>query len=178
MRPIAAALLAVLLAVPGAAAAQDATADPLTGAARQQFSMVKNYIVKSAEKMPEDQFGFQPSPDVRSFGALLGHIANANFMICSRAAGEASPSQENIEKTKTTKADLVKALNAAFAYCDGVFAKMGDKAGSEAIDFFGGKQPKLSVLTFNTAHNFEHYGNLITYMRIKGVVPPSSEGRM
>jgi uncharacterized damage-inducible protein DinB len=169
---------ATLLALPLTAAAQDAPADPMTAAARQQFTMAKNYIVKSAEKVPEDQFGFQPTPEVRSFGALLGHIANANYMICSRAAGEKSPSQENLEKTKTSKADLVKALNDAFAYCDGVFAKMTDKAGTEAIDFFGGKQPRLSVLIFNTAHNFEHYGNLITYMRLKGIVPPSSEGRM
>jgi len=170
--------LIAVLALPVASLAQDAPADPMTAAARQQLSMVRNYIVKSAEKVPEDQFGFQPTPEVRSFGALLGHIANANYMICSRAAGEPSPSQENIEKTKTSKADLVKALNDAFAYCDGVFGKMTDKSGTEAIDFFGGKQPRLSVLAFNTAHNFEHYGNLVTYMRLKGIVPPSSEGRM
>jgi uncharacterized damage-inducible protein DinB len=169
----------LLCALPALASAQaPPDANPMTAAAKGQFTMVKNYITKTADKVGEDLYGFKPTPEVRSLGQLLGHIANANFMICSRAAGEKSPSTEDIEKTKTTKADLSKALADSFAYCDGVFAKMDDKAGAEVVDFFRQKQPKLAVLQFNTAHDFEHYGNLVTYMRLKGIVPPSSEGGM
>lgn len=183
LRPMSTILGLSLCALPVLASAQSAAQapadpNPITSAAKSQFGIVKGYITRSAEKVPEDAYAFKPTPEVRSFGQLLGHIANANFMICSRALGEKSPSTEDVEKTKTTKADLQKALADSFAYCDGAFAKMDDRAGAELVDFFRGKQPKIGVLTFNTAHNFEHYGNLITYMRLKGIVPPSSEGGM
>ena len=83
--------------------------------------------------------------------------------------------KESIEKTKTTKADLQKALADSFSACDAAYAAMTDAKGAEIVKFFGREQPKLAILSFNTAHDFEHYGNLVTYMRIKGIVPPSSE---
>ena len=184
-RPVSVLLGLSLCALPALAAAQappqaPAAADPnpITAAAKSQFGMIKGYVTRTAEKVPEDAYAFKPTPEVRSLGQLLGHIANANFMICSRAFGEKSPSTGDVEKTMTTKADLQKALADSFAYCDSVFAKMDDKAGVELVDFFRAKQPRIAVLNFNTAHTFEHYGNLVTYMRLKGIVPPSSEGGM
>lgn len=159
----------------GVAAAQSPPGDPLTAATRQAFETVRGYVLKSAEKMAEADYAFKPVPEVRSFGALLGHVANANYLICARAAGEKSPAPGDIEKTKTAKADLIEALNGAFAYCDKVLGAMTDARGAEMVDFFGGRQPRLAVLAFNTAHTYEHYGNIVTYMRIKGLVPPSSE---
>jgi len=147
----------------------------LTAAAKRTSDFIKGNIIKSAEKMPEENYSFQPTPEVRTFGAMLGHIANSNYRFCSQADGGANPARTDIEKTATSKADLVKALTESFAYCDGVFAKMNDKTGGELVKFPGGDMPKLGVLGVNTAHNFEHYGNLITYLRIKGLVPPSSE---
>ena len=82
-----------------------------------------------------------------------------------------------IEKGTTTKADLQKALAAAFAYCDKVYAAVGDNTATAMVKGFWGEMPKLSVLDFNTAHDFEHYGNIVTYMRLKDIVPPSSEPR-
>ena len=81
----------------------------------------------------------------------------------------------SIEKTKTSKADLQKGLAESFAYCDKVHAGMTDAAGAAVIKFFNGDMAKLSILEFNTHHDFEHYGNIVTYMRLKGLVPPSSE---
>jgi uncharacterized damage-inducible protein DinB len=98
-------------------------------------------------------------------------------MICAAAAGEKSPAS-GIEKSATTKAALQKALAEAFAYCDKVFAGMTKEKGEELVTFFGNQQPKLAVLAFNTSHDFEHYGNIVTYMRLKGMVPPSSQGGM
>lgn len=158
-------------AQPAAAAAGDA----ITSSIKATHDQVKGAILKSINKMPEAELAFKPTPEVRSYGQILGHIANANYMICSRAAGEESPSKENIEQTKTTRAELTKALTDAFAYCDKVYAGMNDAKGAEMIDFFGGKRARLGVLAFNTAHNLEHYGNLVTYMRLKGIVPPTSE---
>lgn len=157
----------------GLAAAQDA--NPMTTALKAQHDLIKGNIVKAAAKMADGDYEFKPTPEVRHFAGLLAHIANANYMICSAAAGGKNPSPGDAEKTATTKAALASALDAAFAYCDGVFAKMDDTNGLATVKYFLGEQPKLAVLAFNNAHNMEHYGNVVTYMRMKGLVPPSSE---
>jgi uncharacterized damage-inducible protein DinB len=165
--------LIAVLALTAPAAAQ-APSDPLTAATKATFDMVKGNITKAAEKVPEEHYSFKPSPDVRNFGQLVAHIADANYMICAAAGGSAGP-KEQIEKTKTTKADLQKALADSFAACDAAYAGMTDAKGVTPVKFFGREQPQMAVLAFNTAHDFEHYGNMVTYMRIKGIVPPSSE---
>jgi uncharacterized damage-inducible protein DinB len=150
----------------------------LTAAAKQTFQLAKNNLLKSAEQMSEANYAFKPTPEVRSFGGILGHVASDNFLICSAATGAANPMKDvDIEKTKTTKADLQKALAESFAFCEAQFDALTDAKAAEMTDFFGRQQPRLNVLQFNTAHDFEHYGNLVTYFRLKGMVPPSSQGR-
>jgi uncharacterized damage-inducible protein DinB len=162
-------------------AAQTASAqngNPISASAKRTYDVIKGYVTRAAEKMPEEQYAFKPTPDVRSFGQLVGHVADANYGFCSAAAGEKPPAggfDQPIEKGKTSKADLQKALADSFAYCDKVHAGMTDAAGAGTIKFFGGEMAKVSVLEFNTHHDFEHYGNMVTYMRLKGIVPPSSE---
>ena len=176
--------LAVVLAA-GTSLAQTAPAppaNPLSAGAKRTYDIIKGYITRSAEKMPEEHYAFKPTPDVRSFGQLVGHLADAQYGFCAGAAGEKPPAggfdgTTSIEKTKTTKADLQKALADAFAYCDKVHAGMTDTAGAGVVKFFTGEMAKLSILEFNTHHDFEHYGNMVTYMRLKGLVPPSSEPR-
>jgi uncharacterized damage-inducible protein DinB len=162
------------------AASPAATANPLSAGAKKTYSIIKNYVTKAAAKMPEENYGFKPTDDVRSFGQLVGHIADANFGFCGAAAGEKPPmggfdGSNSIEKSKTSKADLEKALAASYEYCDKVHASMTDTTGAQMVKLFGNELPKLSVLEFNTHHNFEHYGNIVTYMRLKKLVPPSSE---
>jgi uncharacterized damage-inducible protein DinB len=154
--------------------------NPLRAGAQRTFGIVKGYITRAAEKMPEEHYSFKPTKDVRSFGQLIGHIADASFGFCAAVAGEKAPMggfEAPIEKGTTTKADLQKALAAAFTYCDKVYAATTDSAGTAMVKGFWGELPKLSVLDFNTAHDFEHYGNIVTYMRLKDIVPPSSEPR-
>lgn len=148
---------------------------PYTAAAKAQFDMIKGNLSKTAQKVPENLYSFKPTPEVRSLGELIGHVADANFAICAAAAGE-KPPQSGFEKGKTAKADLTKGLNDSIAYCDKVIAGLDDKKGAETVNFFGGATPKLAVFNFNIQHCNEHYGNLVTYMRLKGIVPPSSEG--
>ena len=155
-------------------------ANPLTAGAKRSYDIIKGYILRSAEKMPEEHYAFKPTPEVRSFGQLLGHIADANFVICGMVAEDKPPmggfeAPASIEKTKNTKADLSKALADSFAFCDKVHAGMTDAEGAAMIKSFVGQMAKLSFLEFNTHHDFEHYGNIVTYMRMKGLVPPSSE---
>jgi uncharacterized damage-inducible protein DinB len=149
--------------------------NPLSGAVKSQYAMAKNNLVKAAEKMPEESYAFKPTDQVRSFGELIGHVANANYMFCSAAQGEPSPNKVNIEKSKTSKRELVQAVKDAFAYCDKVYDGMTDATAAQKVKFMRSEMPKLGVLTFNNMHDYEHYGNIVTYMRLKNIVPPSSE---
>jgi uncharacterized damage-inducible protein DinB len=151
-------------------------ANPLSGSAKRQYTQFKNFIIASAEKMPEENYGFKPADTVRGYGQIVGHVADAQYLFCSAVRGEKAPDLK-IEQSKTTKTDLVASLKEAFAYCDKAYDGMTDASGSELIKFFGNDAPKLGVLYFNNMHNSEHYGNLVTYLRMKNIVPPSSEPR-
>jgi uncharacterized damage-inducible protein DinB len=169
------ALSAVPAFAQGGAAA--AAANPLTQGGRGAYEMVKGYLTKAAEQVPEGLYGFKDTPDVRSLGQLFAHVADANYMICGAAAGE-KPSSGDIEKTKTTKADIGTGLAASFAYCDKVWAATTDASAAAMVKMpFGPSMPRLSALSFNTSHDFEHYGNIVTYMRLNKMVPPSSQGQ-
>jgi uncharacterized damage-inducible protein DinB len=163
-----------LFAVSACLAAQD---NPLSSAIKMEYGIAKDNILKSADQMPDAAYAFKATPDVRSFGQIIGHVADAQYMFCSPVAGEKNPSAGSVEKTKTTKADLVQALKEAFAYCDKVYDGMTDASAAEMIKFFGRDAPKLGVLAFNNMHDMEHYGNIVTYMRLKNMVPPSSAPR-
>ena len=159
---------------PGGAAPAPAANSALTGL-KFAWNRVKDISVRAAEKMPEENYAFKPSPDVRSFGQLVAHAADANFMFAQLAAGEAMTPRD-IEKTKTGKADLVAALKESFAACDRAFAK-NDADLAPALKLFGVETNRFAAVGLMVGHNWEHYGNMVTYMRIKGIVPPSSEPR-
>ena len=150
--------------------------DPLSAGQKMQHSRVKDFILRAAEKMPEADYSFKPTPEVRSFGQILGHIADTQYLFAAPILGEQTASRD-VEKTKTTKADLVQALKDAFAYSDKAYDGLKDAQAAEMVKFFGQDRAKLTVLSGNTAHDNEHYGNLVTYLRMKGLVPPSSEPR-
>lgn len=171
-RILAGGIVAAALCLHGAGA-QAQGANPTIDGLKTQYGVIKGYLAKTAEKVPEDVFAFKPTPEVRSFGQLVGHVADAQFGICSTAAGEKPPRQD-IEKTMTTKAELSTALAESTAYCDKIFAGMDDKRGMEPVKFFFPNQTRALVLAFNVSHSFEHYGNMVTYMRLKNIVPPSS----
>jgi len=171
------AIPAALLAQQAPSAAPAAPANPITASERGLYTILSGSVVKAAEKMPEENYSFKPTPDVRSFGQLVGHEADANYNFCALAIGDPSPNK-GIEKTKTTKADLVAALKDAVAYCGKAFDGMTDAKGAEIIKIFGRMNvARLTVFSLNTAHTDEHYGNMVTYMRLKGLVPPTSENQ-
>jgi uncharacterized damage-inducible protein DinB len=154
-----------------------APANPITASERGLYALLSGNAVKAAEKMPEENYSFRPTSDVRSFGQLVGHVADANYNFCALAVGDPNPAK-NIEKTKTTKADLVAAIKDSVAYCNKAFDGMTDAKGSDLVSLFGKYHlARLTVFSLNTAHTDEHYGNMVTYMRLKGLVPPSSESQ-
>jgi uncharacterized damage-inducible protein DinB len=152
---------------------QESAGNPLVNTSKGLFAISKGDVMGSAEKIPEDLWSYQPTKDVRTIGQLFAHIADGQYEFCGVAA-EGHPVSKGIEKTMKTKAEIVAALNTAFAYCDSAYSNMNDANAAEIVSLFGRKLTKLGVMDFNVAHNMEHYGNLVTYMRLKGIIPPSS----
>ena len=165
-------LASVILSIPALVSAQN----PMMAAVKAQHDQVKGYLLKTAEVVPENLYSFRATPEVRTIAQLIGHVADGSAGICASASGDKPPSLD-AEKSMTTKAQLSKALAEALAFCDKVIAGMDDKRAMETTKFFvGGSSTRGMILAFNTSHNFEHYGNLVTYMRLNKIVPPSSAG--
>jgi uncharacterized damage-inducible protein DinB len=149
-----------------------AQTNPLISESKNAYTSVKNNLLKAAEKMPEDAYSFKPTPEVQSWGQRIAHVAN-QIGTCSAMTGERKQSDA---ASKTAKADLVAALKASFDACDAAWDSMNDKTAMEMIAGRGGAQrSKLGTLIQNTVHDTEMYGYLSVYMRLKGVVPPSSD---
>ena len=156
-----------------AALSAQTPANPLIATSKALYAISKGDVMGSVNKIPEELWSYQPTKDIRTVGQLFAHIADGQYEFCG-AASEGKPVSKDIEKTAKTKADIVAALKDAFAYCDAAYADLTDAKAAEIVDFFGRKATRLGIMDFNVAHNMEHYGNLVTYMRLKGIVPPSS----
>jgi hypothetical protein len=163
--------LAVLLALAWAVQAQ--TANPLSAEAKQAYTSVKNNLLRAAEKMPEAEYAFKPVPEIRAWGELVAHIADSNARACGTVKGEQKPVNA---ASKKTKAEIAAALKESFDICDGVYDALTDAVVLQTVAGRGGAQvSKLSVLTGNLAHLNEEYGYGCLYLRLKGIVPPSSD---
>jgi uncharacterized damage-inducible protein DinB len=178
----------VLAAVPAMAqqAPQGQQAPPTVAAfVRQLYMGAQRNIVNSANKMPEENFGLRPGPqmEVRTFGQHLAHVATYQFLWCSQAKGEKNPNAgHNLEKELTTKAEFIKALTDSFAYCDSAYNALTDASGAEIVQITQEngqvqQRPRMGLLMLNVAHDNELYGNMVTTMRMKSIVPSSSEPR-
>ena len=165
-------LVAMFVAVPAYA---QAPASSLSGV-KGVWSMMSGYFTKAAEQMPEADYAFKPVASVRSFGELAAHVAGAQNMFCAAAMGEAQKGEDDIEKTAKTKAAIVAALKASNEYCARAY-DMSDASSAGMIKLFGSDRSKMFTLTLNATHVSEHYGNAVTYMRMKNMVPPSSQGQ-
>ena len=131
------------------------------------------YLNQSADEISESMYSYKPSPDVRSFGELFAHIAGSQKMYCAMALGEQVPGEGDVEKTAKTKAAIVAALKESNTYCERAYSQ-ADDALKPPVDIFGTQHPRFYALLANAAHNGEHYGNIVTYMRLNKLVPPSS----
>ena len=168
-------LTVTLMASLSAAAALSQNAqNPFSADAKQSYAGIKNTLLKAAEKMPEENYSFRTTQQVRTYGEMIAHIADVQMTLCGIAKGE---QKQGISNGKTSKADLTAALKQSFDYCDGVYDSVTDAEGAAKVTMFGRQMTKLGVLNFNTMHDNEMYGTLVAYLRIKGLVPPSSEAR-
>ena len=166
----------LLLALTSIAAlhAQD---NPFSDDALQAYGIIKGSLLKAADRMPAEDYAFRSTPKVRTFGEMIHHVTQAQLLMCGVVKGEKSIANPQFKPAPTTKTDLVTALKASFDYCDPVYQSMTDAAGTAKVKWFVGEMSKLGLLNWNISHDNEMYGIIGAFLRIKGLVPPSSEGR-
>jgi uncharacterized damage-inducible protein DinB len=178
-------VLSLALCVSDAALAQttdggytEALSPSLAASIQAMHATIRRDLFESAQEMPANEYVFKPTPQVRSFAQLIGHVVDANFFFCSQAQAHPSPADRIFEQV-SDKAILVKALSDALNYCDAAYKATTDaNFNSPQIPLAdpSGKTHagRGAVLLFNTTHNNEHYGNIVVYLRLKGHVPPST----
>jgi uncharacterized damage-inducible protein DinB len=166
-------ILTLAAALSGGAAvyAQD---NPFSADAKGAYTGIKNILLRAADKMPPENYSFRTVPEVRTYGEIITHIADIQFLLCGVAKGEQKQGKAPDNKTK---AEATAYLKSSFDYCDGVYDSMTDAAGAQKVRMFGQERTKLSVLNFNVEHDNEMYGTAVAYLRLKGIVPPSSDRR-
>ncbi len=167
--------LALSAALPAAALAQQpaVSSDPAIAAMHNNWHGVTRFITMAAEEFSEADYAYRPVATVRTVGEMIGHVAGAQNMMCAAALGDPIPAEDAVEKAAKTKAALVEALKKSTEYCAKAYAQTSAAAAAQT-ELFGQKVPRTHALALNAVHNGEHYGNIITYMRMKGMVPPSS----
>ncbi|MEM6647648.1 MAG: DinB family protein, partial [Bacteroidota bacterium] len=139
------------------------------------YNMTISFIHQTAEMMDDDMLAYRPSVNVQTVQGHFGHIINAQFGLCALAAGEENPGEGDYEELAMTKEAIIAGLEASTAYCNGVYESMSEEDAAAQRTFFGQEVTAAAVLSFKTTHNYQHYGSLVTYMRINGLVPPSSQ---
>src|SRR5262245_31405156 len=158
------------------AAGATAQAGTASGGIQAVYDIAKGYVLRSADQVPEGKYSYRPVQTVRTFGQILGHLADSNNAFCATAGGTPTAEGNSIEQSTTKKADLIAKLKQSYAACDAVYNATKDAGLTKTVPMFGQQMTVSQVLTLNAARNYEHYVNLVTYMRSLGMVPPSSQG--
>ena len=160
-------------------AAQAPTAGQKIGLANSMqnaYRTLKGNLTQAAEKMPEANYPFKPAsgPDLRTFGQWLGHQTDNQFLNCATIKGVPNPSPAQSNEKKATKADLVKALAAAFAFCDDAISSLTDQSALQMVKQGEGETARGGVASALLSHGLESYGIVVVYMRAKGIAPPAN----
>jgi hypothetical protein len=164
---------ALLIAALGSALILQAADNPLSSELKQNYERQKSALLAEADRMGDADYSFKATPEVGTFASRVAHVADAQMMICSAVKGETK--KPAATQGKTSKADIMAALQASFDYCDGAYNSLTDATATQEVKVFGRPQAKLSALWGNLAHDSEMYGYMAVYLRLKGLVPPSSD---
>ncbi len=156
-----------------AASATSTMASGPAGEAQRSYAGLKANILKAADRMPEGDFKFRPTPEVRTFGRVVNHISEAQLHSCGAANGTKDPAK--VPPETADKAAIVEALNASFAECDKAYAALTDTNMAEMLAMGPMKRSRIGLMWGNVAHDNEQYATLALYLRLKGLAPPSSE---
>ena len=168
-------MFGLLLTAMGALAAQPLAAQSsIAEELRREWTSSRRQIVAIAEAMPADKYSYQPTPEVRSFGEILAHVAGEGLMEMEALAGVAQPGAAERFDALKSRAEILRALSEYFDYGAAVLARMTDQQALELVPLRGRQSPRWVIVMGAIGHNKEHYGNLVTYLRLNGIVPPAS----
>ena len=150
----------------------------LTTSLQRAYGTLKGNLTQAAEKMPEANYGFKPAPDpdLRTYGQWIGHQADNQFNNCANIKGVPNPSPAQSNEKKATKAELVKALADAFAFCDGAISALTDQTALQMVKQGEGEAARGAVVSALLSHGLESYGIVVVYLRAKGIAPPNAGG--
>lgn len=147
-------------------------APQISSGIQQSYNRIKTLFLAAADKMPESDYSFQPVKEERTFGGWVAHIADAQMGSCSQISGERKSLHA---ASMTSKTELLAALKASFDACDAVYSGLTDANSGDPVPAFRGQQARAVALANNIVHDTEAYGSMSVYLRLKGIVPPSSE---
>ena len=165
-------------AIPGTAAAQsmpEGKTFALAAELLRGYQNIQRNLTEAAEKMPDDQYGFKPTPEIRPFGQLVAHVSLAQFNMCARLKGEPNPHKDDKEEATRTKADQIALLKASTTYCDPLVSGLTDATMTELVKSDQNQVAKGLFPMSLVSHGQEVYGTMAVYLRLKGIVPPSTE---
>jgi hypothetical protein len=139
---------------------------------KQMFTGIRDNLIQMAESMPETEYQFKPAAEIRSFGEMVAHVASAQAGICSMAAA----GKKAVEVAGTaSKAELISALKESSAFCAAAWDGLTETTAAETVMMGKTPRSKLGILIFNNLHDFEEYGYMAVYLRLKGIVPPTTQ---
>ncbi len=153
--------------------AATSTANPLSAEVQGRYAQVKGFVIKAAENMPAENYTFKPTPDIRTFARVVNHVTEAQFHGCGALNGSSEAKAAPPETAD--KAVIVDALKASFAECDKAFGGLTDANMTEMVQAGSAKRSRLGIAWGTVSHDNEQYATLALYMRLQGLVPPSSE---
>lgn len=142
---------------------------------QRSYSGLKTNILKAANAMPAENYSYKPTPEVRSFARVVNHVTEAQFRSCGALNGTAMDALPKVPEETADKAAIVQALQASFAACDQAFTSAKDASATEMVTMGPGRRSRIGLLWGTVSHDNEQYATLALYMRLKGLVPPSSE---
>ena len=167
----------VLVVAMALTAAQSQAADnQVVGPLRTQWENTKNLIVGMAEAIPEAKYDYKPTPEVRSFREQLVHLAGENHTYMGTAAGDKPMDRAAFEGLKSRE-EIIQALKDSYDNGTKFLATLTDEKALEAIPFRNGQMPRWAIIMANLMDNMDHYGNLVVYVRLNGMVPPRTASR-
>jgi hypothetical protein len=155
---------------------------PLGAIIQRSFNIFSNYLVMAAEMMPEASYAFRPTPELRTFGQQINHATGAHYSFCSQAGlppGIQKQAAPNLG-TVTSKPAIIAALKESIAHCDRILAAASEAWLTETAPSLGGSSSgqirgmRAHAFIYNAVHSAEDYGTITTYLRMQGVVPPST----
>ena len=165
-----------LVMTAGTGARLGLAADPITEQLQKSFDATRNQITLMAEAIPDDKYDYKPTPDVRNFREILQHLVSENYSFIGTASGEKGKDPKEINALKT-KAEIIGALKESYEWGTKILAGWNDQKALETVTFRNQQVPRFAVVIAHAKDNHEHYGNLVTYARLNGIVPPRTAAR-